>query len=69
MNKDRVNARNLVRGNYPTLQSAFIDEIKAAREREIFNPLLIPVLSKLLGLHLRKLRENQEVRNGNLLPS
>jgi len=69
MKKDGVNTRILVTGDYPALESAFINEIKAARERESFNPLLILVSSKLLGLHLRRLQKNQEVRNGNFLLS
>lgn len=67
MGKDQGKARILLTGDYPVLESAFFKEVKAAREREPFNPFLILVSSKLLGLHLCRLQKNQEVRNRDLL--
>jgi len=69
MKKDGVNTRILVTGDYPVLESAFVDEIEATRAQDAFNPLLILVSSKLLGLHLRRLQKNQEVRYENFLLS
>ncbi len=69
MGKDQVKARILLTGDYPALESAFVKEVKGTREHEPFKPLLILVSSKLLGLHLRRLQKNQEVRYENFLLS
>ena len=65
MSKD-PNARTLLTGDYPALESSFANEIKATREREPFEPLLILVSSKLLGLHLRKRPADQGILHFNL---
>ncbi len=58
--------RFLVVGDYPELESFFVNEVKAIREEEPFNPLLILVSSKLLGLHLRRLLAEQGTPHFNL---
>ncbi len=66
MGKDQGNARILLTGDYPALESAFVDEIEATRAQDPFNPLLILVSSKLLGLHLRRFLADQGVSHFNL---
>jgi len=66
MGKDHCHARTLLTGDYPGLESAFVNEIKAARTQDPFNPLLILVSSKLLGLHLRRLLAERGVPHFNL---
>lgn len=66
MEKDQGCARTLLTGDYPALESAFLNEVKATRERESFKPLLILVSSKLLGLHLRRLLAEKGVPHFNL---
>ena len=66
MSKERVNPRTLLTGDYPVLESAFIKEVKASREGEPFEPLLILVSSKLLRLHLRRLLAEKGVSHFNL---
>src|SRR4030066_998991 len=66
MRKDEVNARHLVTGDYPALEPSFVNEVKATRAQDPFNPLLILVSSKLLGLHLRRLLAEQGVSHFNL---
>jgi len=58
--------RFLVVGDYPVLEPSFVNEIKAIRERESFEPLLILVSSKLLGLHLRRLLAENGAPHFNL---
>ena len=36
MGKDQGKARILLTGDYPALESAFVNEVKATREREPF---------------------------------
>ena len=64
--KDRPDARILVSGDYPALESVFVKEVRSARELDPFNPLLILVSSKLLGLHLRRLLAEQGLPHFNL---
>jgi len=66
MGKNQGNARILLIGDYPALEVAFVDEIKAIRARDPFNLLLILVSSKLLGLHLRRSLADQGVSHFNL---
>lgn len=66
MNKDRPNARILVSGDYPALQSVFVKEVRSARELDPFNPLLTLVSSRLLGIHLRRLLAEQGTPHFNL---
>ena len=66
MGKDQGNARTLLTGDYPALESAFFNEVKETREYEPFNPLLILVSSKLLELHLRRLLAEDGVPHFNL---
>src|SRR3990170_3179545 len=66
MGKDQGNARILLIGDYPALESSLVNEIKAARAQDPFNPLLILVSSKLLGLHLRRLLAEDGVPHFNL---
>jgi ATP-dependent helicase/DNAse subunit B len=65
MGKD-PKARRLLTGDYPALESFFANEIKATRAQDPFNPLLILVSSKLLGLHLRRLLAENEAPHFNL---
>ncbi len=58
--------RFLVIGDYPLLESSFISKVKAIRERESFEPLLILVSSKLLGIHLRRLLAENGAPHFNL---
>ena len=64
--KNQGNARILLVGDYPALESSFVNEIKSARAQDTFNPLLILVSSKLLGLHLRRSLADQGVSHFNL---
>ena len=66
MSKNQGNARILLTGDYPALESAFAKEIKATRTQDPFNPLLILISSKLLGLHLRRLLAESGVPHFNL---
>ena len=66
MSKPRPNARILVSGDYPALESLFVKEVRSVREQDPFNPLLILVSSKLLGLHLQRLLPEQGVPHFNL---
>ncbi len=66
MSITRPNARILVSGDYPALESLFVKEVRSVREQDPFNPLLILVSSKLLGLHLRRLLPEQGVPHFNL---
>ena len=66
MGKDQGNARFLLTGDYPALESSFASEIKATRGQDPFNPLLILVSSKLLGLHLRRLLAENDIPHFNL---
>ena len=66
MSEERPNARILVSGDYPALESLFVKEVGSVREQDPFNPLLILVSSKLLGLHLRRLLAEQRVPHFNL---
>lgn len=58
--------RFLVSGDYPILESSFVNKVKTIREREPFEPLLILVSSKLLGLHLRRLLVEENLPHFNL---
>ncbi len=58
--------RYLVVGDYPVLESSFVNEVKSIREQEPFAPLLILVSSKLLGLHLRRLLVDEGLSHFNL---
>lgn len=58
--------RALVVGDYPVLESSFINEVKTIKERAPFAPLLILVSSKLLGLHLRRLLVDEGLPHFNL---
>ncbi|MCX8118162.1 MAG: exodeoxyribonuclease V subunit gamma [Desulfobacterota bacterium] len=51
----RQGGRYLVLGDYPVLEETFLKKVRSIREAEPFQPLLIFVSSKLLGLHLRRL--------------
>jgi ATP-dependent helicase/nuclease subunit B len=64
--KDRPDARILVSGDYPALESVFVKEVWSAREIDSFSPLLILVSSKLLGLHLRRFLAEQGTPHFNL---
>jgi ATP-dependent helicase/nuclease subunit B len=66
MSKDQGNAQILLTGDYPALESAFVNEIKSARAQDPFNPRLILVSSKLLGIHLRRLLAENGVSHFNL---
>ncbi|NWG02419.1 MAG: exodeoxyribonuclease V subunit gamma [Syntrophaceae bacterium] len=66
MGKDQGNARILLTGDYPVLESSFVNEIKVTRAQDTFNPLLILVSSKLLGLYLRRSLADQGVSHFNL---
>jgi len=66
MSRDPSSARILLTGDYPVLESTFFNEVKAVREREPFDSLLVLVSSKLLGLHLRRLLVEQGVAHFNL---
>jgi len=66
MEKDGMKARHLVTGDYPVLEPSFIHEVKATRTQDPFNPLLVLVSSKLLGLHLRRLLAEDGVPHFNL---
>ncbi len=66
MGKDQGKVRNLVTGDYPSLEPSFVNEVKATRRIDPFNPLLIFVSSKLLGLHLRRLLAENGVSHFNL---
>ena len=66
MGKDQENERILFTGDYPALESAFVEEIKATRAQDPFSPLLILISSKLLGLHLRRLLAENGVPHFNL---
>jgi ATP-dependent helicase/DNAse subunit B len=66
MSKEGDRRRHLVTGDYPALESSFVNEVKAARAQDPFNPLLILVSSKLLGLHLRRLLAENGVPHFNL---
>ena len=48
------------------LNPFLLKEVKAERDRDPFNPLLILVSSRLLGLHLRRLLAEQGVPHFNL---
>jgi len=61
-----MNSRILWTGDYPVLESAFFDEIKATRAKDPFRPLLIFVSSKLLGLHLRRFLADKGINHFNL---
>jgi ATP-dependent helicase/DNAse subunit B len=58
--------RFLMAADYPRLEASFVREVKAIRERESFEPLLILVSSKLLGLHLRRLLAEEGLSHFNL---
>jgi len=58
--------RFLIAADYPRLEASFVREVKAIRERESFEPLLILVSSKLLGLHLRRLLAEEGLSHFNL---
>lgn len=58
--------RFLIAADYPRLEPSFVREVKAIRERESFEPLLILVSSKLLGLHLRRLLAEEGLSHFNL---
>ncbi len=58
--------RFLVTGDFPVLESSFVNEVRSARGKDPFTPLLILVSSKLLGLHLRRLLAEQGVNHFNL---
>jgi ATP-dependent helicase/DNAse subunit B len=66
MGKDHGNGSILLTGDYPALESSFVNAIKSARAQDSFNPLLILVSSKLLGLHLRRLLAENGVPHFNL---
>jgi ATP-dependent helicase/nuclease subunit B len=66
MKKDGAKTRNLVTGDYPTLEPSFVNEVKATRTQDPFNPLLVFVSSKLLGLHLRRLLAENGIHHFNL---
>ena len=66
MGKDQSNTRILWTGDYPALESCFVNEVKAARAQDRFSPLLILVSSKLLGLHLRRHLAEKGVPHFNL---
>ena len=58
--------RFLVIGDFPVLESSFVNEIRSERAKDPFPPLLIFVSSKLLRLHLRRLLAEQGVPHFNL---
>ncbi len=64
--KDRGNARILFTGDYPGLESVFLKAVKAERDCDPFNPLLILVSSRLLGLHLQRFLAEQGLPHFNL---
>jgi ATP-dependent helicase/DNAse subunit B len=66
MDRDQGGKRILLTGDYPALESSFFNEIKATRAQDPFNPLLILVSSKLLGLHLRRLLSENGIPHFNL---
>jgi len=66
MKKDGVKTRNLVTGDYPTLEPSFVNEVEATRTQDPFNPLLVLISSKLLGLHLRRLLAENGIPHFNL---
>lgn len=66
MGKSKGNARILITGDFPALESSFLKEVKAIRERESFQPLLVLVSLKLLGLHLRRFLAEKGVAHFNL---
>ena len=66
MGKNQGEARILLTGDYPALESSFVSEVKATRAKDPFNPLLVFVSSKLLGLHLRRLLAENGVPHFNL---
>ncbi len=57
---------SLIIGDYPVLEPFFVMKVKTIREREPFQPLLILVSSKLLGLHLRRLLAEEGLPHLNL---
>ncbi len=61
-----MNSRIICTGDYPALESAFLDEIKSLRAKDSLNPILILVSSKLLGLHLRRLLAEIGINHFNL---
>lgn len=61
-----MNSRIFWTGDYPALESAFFEEIKATRAQDPFCPLLILVSSKLLGLHLRRFLAESGINHFNL---
>jgi len=66
MGKDQGNARVLLIGDYPALESSFVNKIKAVRAQDPFSPLLILVSSKLLALHVRRFLAENGVPHFNL---
>ncbi len=66
MGKDQGNARFLLTGDYPALELSFVNEIKVTRAQDGFNPILILISSKLLGLHLRRLLAEDGIPHFNL---
>ena len=66
MSEGQANKRTLITGDYPALEWCFVREVKAARTKDRFNPLLILVSSKLLGLHLRRLLAENGMPHFNL---
>lgn len=61
-----MNSKILWTGDYSDLELLFINEVKATRSQDPFNPLLILVSSKLLGLHLRRLLAESGINHFNL---
>jgi len=66
MGNVKSKGRFLVVGDYPVLEPSFVSEIKATRTQDPFNPLMILVSSKLLGLHLRRLLAENGAPHFNL---
>lgn len=66
MGNSNEKGRFLVTGDFPVLESFFVDEVRSERANDPFTPLLILVSSKLLGLHLRRLLAEQGVPHFNL---
>lgn len=66
MDKDQHHPRILLTGDYPALESSFVEEVRDTRTKDPFHPLLILVSSKLLGLHLRRLLVDRGAAHFNL---
>lgn len=67
MSKGKARApHRLIADDYPALEAALVREVRAARARDSFQPLLILTASRLLALHLRRLLPARGVPHFNL---